>query len=197
MIIFGQKERVAIFAVGFAMGLLLIGFIHKKRAEDGPEGTESMAKKVIRDVVSASGIRPLPEGTPEILRQSRLYSFDVIKSPADQSETTVWMLEMLEGMWPWVRVSSKVLPGKEDAPEVSVIAGDRILVALQDDATLDQFKELIAAKGLEYIRVYQKSGQHVIAVDPGLPLAIPTTLARLERASTIVQSAQVHPLSHF
>ena len=56
--------------------IMLIGFIHSKRAANGPGGTESMAKKVIRDVVLSTGIKPLPEGTPEILRQSRLYSFD-------------------------------------------------------------------------------------------------------------------------
>ena len=197
MVIFGHKERIAIFAVGFGLGIMLIGFIHSKRAADGPGGTESMAKKVIRDVVSSTGIKPLPEGTPEILRQSRLYSFDIIKSPSDQSETTVWMLEMLEGMWPWVRVSSKIVPDQEDTPEVTVFAGDRILVTLQDTATLEQLNEVLDELDLEFLRTYQKSGEHVIKVDHGLPLAMPTEIERLRRSPTIIKSAHPHPLSYF
>ena len=72
----------------------------------------------------------MPDGTPEILRQSKLYSFDVVKSELDASEMTVWHLQMLEGMWPWVRVSEKKFPNSDRSTEIQVIAGDRFLVDL-------------------------------------------------------------------
>lgn len=186
-----------VFGVGFGLGLLLIGFIHNRRAAQGPEGTESMAKKVIRDVVSSTGVRPLPEGTPEILRQSRLFSFDVITSNEDGSATTIWNLEMLEGMWPWVRVSSKQALDQTQAPEVAVVAGDRVLVKLKEGRSQEDLSEVIAGTDMSLLGYYESTQQHVIGVDPGLPLAIPLSISRLERAVDIIEDADYHTLTHF
>ncbi|MGB0371234.1 MAG: hypothetical protein ACPGN3_07750 [Opitutales bacterium] len=197
MMTLSGKERFMVFGVGFGLGLLLIGFIHNRRAAQGPEGTESMAKKVIRDVVSSTGVRPLPEGTPEILRQSRLFSFDVITSNEDGSATTIWNLEMLEGMWPWVRVSSKQALDQTQAPEVAVVAGDRVLVKLKEGRSQEDLSEVIAGTDMSLLGYYESTQQHVIGVDPGLPLAIPLSISRLERAVDIIEDADYHTLTHF
>lgn len=185
------------FGVGFGLGLVLIGFIHQRRAAQGPEGTESMAKKVIRDVVSSTGVKPLPEGTPEALRQSRLHSFDVIESPTDGSQTTVWNLEMLEGMWPWIRVSSRIEPGDTEPSEVIVAAGDRILVKLREGIAFSRLDAFLEEKGYKHLSFYKSTGQYVIGIDPGLPLTIPVALKRFQSEPEWVESADYHLIEYF
>ncbi|MEM9026001.1 MAG: hypothetical protein AAGB06_03605 [Verrucomicrobiota bacterium] len=194
---FSGKERLMIFGVGFGLGVLLVGFIHNRRAADGPEGTESMAKKVIRDVVSSTGVKPLPEGTPEILRQSRLHSFDVITSRQDGSATTVWNLEMLEGMWPWVRVSSKQEVDQNQPPEVIVMAGDRFLVELKPGVARADLESMVRERNMEYLTYYKGTNQHVIGISPGMPLAIPLSIKLFQEEIDIVQKADFHLLAHF
>ncbi|MEM7674322.1 MAG: hypothetical protein AAF212_13340 [Verrucomicrobiota bacterium] len=194
---FSGKERLMIFGVGVGLGILLVGFIHNRRAADGPEGTESMAKKVIRDVVSSTGVKPLPEGTPEILRQSRLHSFDVLTSRKDGSATTVWNLEMLEGMWPWVRVSSRQEMDQNQPPEVLVMAGDRFLVELKPGVALADLESIVQKRNMEYVTYYKRTNQHVIGISPGLPLTIPLSIKHFQEQVDIVQQVDFHLLTHF
>ena len=197
MISLSGKERVFVFAVGFVLGIVLIGFIHQRRAAQGPEGTDSMAKKVIRDVISSSGIRPLPDDTPEILRQSTLYSFDVVNSTLDDSKMTVWNLQMLEGMWPWVRVSEKVFVEAEKSPEVLVMAGDRVLVTLRDGVAEEQFDAALETQPYQKIGFYKRTQQYVVSVEPGIPIALDIALKRLSSLSEVVESAKFHELKYF
>lgn len=194
------KERYVVFGVGVALGLVLISFIHQRRAAADPTG-DSMMKKVFRDSITSAGVENLPEGTHPSLRQSRLFSLDRLPSPQSRTLRTVWMLEMLEGPWPWVRVERITPLAAEDAtaiaPEVNVALADRLLVQLQPGRTPEELDNLLAPMQLTRMQYYRASDSHVIHFDRLGPMALPALLNQLQEQHDLIASASPHPATYY
>ena len=193
------KERFIVFGVGVLLGIILIGFIQKRRVEADPSG-DSMMKKVFRDTITSTGIEPLPADTHVALRNSRLYSFDRLASPRREEIRKIWMLEMLDGPWPWVRVEALSPPDAAPGTSIGdtlVSAADRILVELTEGSNREQLTELAQQRGYMVRKFYAGENAHVVHLEDRSPMAIPVALAYFKKQGDLVARVDYHAATYF
>jgi len=187
-----QKEKLLVYGIGVVLGFLLLSYYQRTR-EDGDGGDKRFLTSVFQSLIEEAGLRNLPEGSPDYLRDSELLGYLATRPDETGQFEYIWILSVREGH-PRIRVveSLKISPEKETLLSVGyrVMAADEILVSLQSGATVEQLDALLEEHAMQRISRYQSTGEWVVRLDQWDVLSVPKAIAILEKDRSVVKSAK-------
>lgn len=124
------KEKFFVYLVGVALGCVLLLFINRWRESDPATRDEKLVQNMVQSLIEGTGIRNLPEGSPEFLRQSELHAWHRTYPNAEGRFSFIWILRVEEGH-PWIRVVEDLF-FDPDVPDAGIqSAGFRMMRADQ------------------------------------------------------------------
>lgn len=187
----GWKEKVGVYAMGLVLGIVLVSLIQRER-RSGEESGGRFLGKAIESMIESSGLRNLPEGSPDYLRESRLLDYLLTLPDASGRFEYIWILEVEEG-YPRVRVIEQLEQRGPEEPWVSqgfsIMAADQVLVqpapGVEPEA-LDPYLQSLSWSRGDFFAGPQA---WVVQLDESAPLSVPKAIRRLAEAEELVQAA--------
>lgn len=192
-----MKQKILVYLFGVALGLVLLGFIQKQRTQ-GDDEPERFLEKTMESLIESSGLRNLPEGSPDYLRRSQLHGYLKTQPDASGHFSYIWILEVEEGH-PLVRVVESLAVEAPGAPWVSrgfaVMAADEVWVRLAEDAHADDLDAVLSERGWERGIFYESGNYWTVRIQNHAPLSVPKATQWLGSHDALVAEARPRPLN--
>lgn len=187
-----NRDRLIVYAAGVLLGLVLLGFLQRQR-QDADGEPKRFLHGVFQRWVDESGLRNLPDGSPEYLRRSRLRAYLTTRPDEEGRFEYIWILDVEEGH-PRVRVVEALridLEAERVRSEgYAVMAADQLLVALQPGADLEAFDDLLAGRGMARLEFLAGPQMWLVELGQGDVLTVPSAAVALERHGELVREAR-------
>jgi hypothetical protein len=175
-------KRIAIFAIGFGIGCILVGVFRigmdGDEVETAEKEREGVAKGLVKRLMeSDEGVpRPLPSGSPDYLRESRLLGFHTV--PGATGKRFIWLLEIIDApKLPPIRVVEEVGP-EGRARGFRVTAADRVQVQPAEGTDEAALKARLRERGYRLDAAFE-TGWYVVTAGEVRPLTVDIMLQRL------------------
>ena len=166
-----NRDRVIVFAVGFALGMLVVSFILQRRVQKGAANTDPWAEH--NSAAIEAGAEPLPDGVPEAILSGQIIDFGCLPSTADVQQK-IWHLHFKKS-YPYVCVVEDMQSGT-----LKYMAADQILLELADGVDVTKLKPMLDALNLRLRMFNRKEQVAVIGVLSTDLDAVPKTIEAIQ-----------------
>ncbi len=191
-------EKMTVYFVGVMLGILLLVLINRWRhaGRDDDDAHRNAVSGMIETMITASGLRNLPEASPAYLRQSELAGYIMTQPDAEGRHQYIWVLRVAEGH-PWIRVVEELeLAGEAEPTSLSytVMTADEVLVRPVAGLDRRRMEQRLAAMGYE-LRTYLagESAWSVGISNTPEVFSVPKAIQRLSRQSESDWVREVQP----
>ena len=166
-----NRDRVIVFTVGFALGLVLVSLIFQRRALKASVGEDPWAEH--NSAAITAGAEPLPNAALPVMQKGKIIDFGYLPDAANARQK-VWHLSF-EKSYPYVRVTEEVQTGA-----LAYMAADQILLKLKDDVDVTALKPMLDTLNLRLRMFNRKEGIAVIGVLDTQIDAVPRTIQAVQ-----------------
>ena len=173
-------DRVFVYMVGFALGMLLVSIIMTRRAAKEEAAVDPWV--LHNQAVIEAGAAPLPERVHKSMQVGKILDFGYLPSEAEPLER-VWHLNFDES-YPYVRVVETIATG-----ELSYMAADQVVIALGEGVDVTALKPMLDELGLRLRMFNRKERLVVVGVLNTEIDAVPETLKALQPYAHFYSSA--------
>ncbi len=175
-----DNQRWLVYGVGFALGCGLVALLAALREPPEERERGGLAREFLKSMVGQSGIKPLPEGSPQYLRRTRLLGFESFA--LEDGERRIWLLELIDHPeMPSVRVTER-LTAEGESLEYAIMAADRLLARPAEGVATGVFANELGELGLRDVETWA-SGWHVVEIGSATMLALDQALDKLDPES--------------
>jgi hypothetical protein len=176
-----NAERIAVYLVGFILGVLLVSMLLSRRAAKEKAAEDPWVTHNIEMV--AAGAEPLPGGMAASIYKGLIIDFGYLPD-AETRKERVWHLNFKDS-YPYVRVVEDVASG-----EFSYMAADQISITLAEGVDVTELKPMLDELGLRLRMFNRKEELAVIGVLNTQIDAVPATIAAVQAWSNLFVIAQ-------
>ncbi len=192
-----MKQKIFIYLTGVALGMVLLVFIQNQRTR-GDREPERFLEKAMESLIESTGLRNLPEGSPDYLRRSQLLGYLKTQPDATGNFSYIWILKVEEGH-PLVRIVESLAleaPGKPwSSRGCAVMAADEVWVRLADGAHLHELDVVLGERGWERGLFYESGNYWTVQIQSHAPLSVPKAVQWLGGYNSLVAEARTRPLN--
>ncbi len=195
-----RKEKVLVYLIGVVIGVAILLMVRRGDSDSGEaRDSPGAIKGIIQSLIESSGIRNLPEGSPEYLRQSQLFSWHRSQPDASGRFEFIWILQVEEAL-PWVRVVEqlRVDPANVDAGIQSegyrLMAADRIILRTLPGTAMDQAKAELEKLSFTLGDRVEGAGGWELKLNQTEVYSVPKAIAILEGEYSWVAGALSYPV---
>ncbi len=176
-----NRDRVIVFAVGFALGLLLVSFILQRRTQKESMGEDPWVEH--NAAALEAGAEPLPASVPAVIRTGKIIDFGYLPS-ATEAQQRVWHLKF-DKSYPYVRVTEDLQTGT-----LAYMTADQIKLKLADGVDVTALKPMLNKLGLRLRMFNRKEKIAVIGVLSTAVDAVPETIEAVQPYAELFSTAE-------
>ncbi len=176
-----SNNRIAVYFVGFLMGMLLVSLIMSRRAAREQANADPWVEH--NAAMLDAGAKALPERAPESIQRGRIIDYGTLPEGSEPRER-VWLLNFEES-YPYVRVVEEIKSG-----EISCMAADQIKLTLPDGRDVTELKPMLDELGLRLRMFNRKEKIAVLGVLHTGIRAVPDTLEAIQPWSDLFAKAE-------
>ena len=177
----GGNQRIAVYFVGFLLGMLLVSGILSRRAAREQERADPWVGH--NAAMVEAGAAPLPGAVAGPIRDGRMIDYGTLPESGEPEER-VWLLNF-DKSYPYVRLTEDLLSG-----ELRYMAADQVVVELAAGVDVTALKPMLDELGLRLRMFNRKEGIAVVGVLHTGIAAVPETLAALEPWAELYAEAE-------
>jgi hypothetical protein len=149
------KERIFIYVIGVAIGMVLVSVLISRRSEKAKQAVDPWVLHN-RDVIDAGAAEPLPSKLPDVLQAGMILDFGYLPSGSEVPQARVWLMNFKDS-YPYVRVVEQLSDGA-----IEYMAADQILIVLKPGIDVTELKPILDTLGLR-VRMFNRK-EHILVV---------------------------------